>query len=60
MVLTGSSDNTMGVVNYKLGIVLRTLKGHNDIIWDMELINEDTIASSSTEGNIKVWNWKEG
>lgn len=60
IVATASSDNLICIVNWRQGIVVRVLKGHHDIVWGIELLDESTIVSSSTEGNLKLWNWKTG
>lgn len=41
--------------------MLRSLKGHADIVWDLTILNDPRyIVSSSTDGKIKVWFWRDG
>ena len=40
--------------------MIRVLKGHHDIVWDLALLENNMIVSSSSEGNIKLWNWRSG
>ncbi|CAD8043223.1 unnamed protein product [Paramecium primaurelia] len=59
IIASGSSDATIQITNFYTGEILKTLIGHQNIVWSIQMIDDDTIASSSTEGKIKIWNWKE-
>ncbi|CAD8061506.1 unnamed protein product [Paramecium sonneborni] len=59
IIASGSSDATIQITNFYTGEILKTLIGHANIVWSIQMIDDDTIASSSTEGKIKIWNWKE-
>jgi len=40
--------------------MIRTLKGHNDIVWDLSLLNDGRyLVSCGTDGNIKTWFWRD-
>ena len=57
---SGSSDNNIVIWELKKGIVLRTLKGHNDIVWDLVKLNNYLLGSCSTDGRILIWDWNSG
>ncbi|CAK85395.1 unnamed protein product (macronuclear) [Paramecium tetraurelia] len=59
IIASGSSDTTIQITDLYSGKILKTLIGHSNIVWSIQMIDDDTIASSSTEGKIKIWNWKE-
>jgi WD40 repeat protein len=37
------------------GSLLATLNGHEDAVYDLELINEHLLACSSADFNVSIW-----
>ncbi len=56
VLLTGSADNTIKLINLKSGKIISTLKGHTNFVECIAVVSEDTIISGSTDKTIKLWN----
>ncbi|MDJ0620558.1 MAG: AAA-like domain-containing protein, partial [Calothrix sp. MO_192.B10] len=57
---TGVSNNTVQIWDLK-GNLLQTLKGHSDFIWNIRFSPDGkTLASSSSDGTIRLWNVEDG
>jgi WD40 repeat protein len=53
--VSGSRDKTINVLNLCEGKSVKTLTGHNDYVYSLISINDETFASGSWDGEIKVW-----
>ncbi len=61
LLASASSDHLIIIWNWPLGIMIRSLRGHSDIVWDMCMLNDRRyIVSVGTDGKMKVWNWRDG
>lgn len=54
-IASGSWDNTIKIANIHTGQCLRTLTGHTGVIYALELLENDQLASGSFDGSIKIW-----
>ncbi|KAJ3328259.1 hypothetical protein HDU76_010286 [Blyttiomyces sp. JEL0837] len=54
-IVTGSSDSTIIVWDFKTGRKLHVLEGHSYHVLDVRL-NEDRIVSCSKDTTVKIWN----
>ncbi len=58
-VLSGSSDGTVWVWNWKTGKLLRTLEGHTKAV-NAVMVSGDIALSASYDETVRVWNWQTG
>eukprot|EP00030_Apusomonadida_sp_AF-17_P007970 a845055_8.p1 GENE.a845055_8~~a845055_8.p1 ORF type:complete len:423 (-),score=162.15 a845055_8:18-1193(-) len=61
VLVTGSSDRTLKVLNTKTLSVARTLAGHEGAVWavDVDRIN-GLVVSGDTDGFVRVWDLESG
>lgn len=57
--ISGISDDSLAVWNWKTGELIRTLDGHLAGITDVAL-SGDYAVSASSDKTLQVWNWKTG
>ena len=57
--VSGSSDKTVRVWNWKTGQALANLKGHTDGV-NRVILSGDFVVSASLDKTVRVWNWKTG
>ena len=61
ILVTGSKDKTVKVLNPKTGEILHSFTGHRDYIYAVAISpNNSLIASGSCDNTIKLWNLKTG
>ena len=61
MIVSSSRDNTLKLWDLKLGQELKTLSGHQDLIWTAKVSPDGQwIASSSRDSTVRVWNVETG
>jgi WD40 repeat protein len=56
---SGGGDNYIHLVDLS-GNIFKTLHEHTNWVWQVIKLNETTIASSSEDGSIKIWNIETG
>ena len=56
------ASNTCGIYIHDSlsGEWTRTLKGHTHVVWTLELLDENTLASGSIDTHIRIWNVDSG
>ena len=54
--ITCSDDKTIIIRNSEDNTVIRTLIGHKDYVYDILLLSDGRLASSSQDEKIKIWN----
>jgi WD40 repeat protein len=59
--VSGSADKTIKIWNVDNGECLKTLKGHNDLVW-RTIYSPDGkyVISGSNDKTIKIWNVESG
>jgi F-box/WD-40 domain protein MET30 len=58
-VVTASLDHTLKIWDYNTGELVRTLFGHTDGVWCVD-VDSIRIVSGSKDGTIKVWDIETG
>jgi WD40 repeat protein len=56
---SGSGDNMIHITNLE-GTILQTFTGHTNWVWQVIKLDEDTLASCSEDGSIKIWDMESG
>jgi len=58
-IVTGSSGQASSIKIWDTvnGVCLKAINGHDDSITSIKKIDPVTIASSSFDKTIKIWNW---
>ena len=57
-IATGGADGTVALWNER-GDELARLRGHAGWVWSLALVDDDTLASASEDGSVKLWNLHE-
>jgi WD40 repeat protein len=55
-IISGSADQTIKIWE----VVLKTLEGHTDEVYDVIQLSNEKIASCSNNVQIKIWNHNDG
>ena len=58
--ITCSHDTVIIIRDSKDNKVIRTLTDHKEAVWDILLLSDGRLASSSTDKTIKIWNLSSG
>jgi len=58
--ISGSEDKTVKIWSIDSGVCLKTLLGHTNNVWGLQLIKADLILSTANDGTIKYWNIDSG
>ena len=53
---SGSSDESIKIWNIDTGECIRTLTGHTNSVYSLQLLANNKLASGSSDATIKIWN----
>ncbi|KAI9270056.1 WD40-repeat-containing domain protein [Helicostylum pulchrum] len=59
-IISGSSDSNIMITSIDSGFVIRTLRGHQDSVLSLRLVNDDQIISCSKDRSLRLWNRETG
>ena len=58
--LASVSNSSIQIWNIDYGESIRTLTGHSQTVWSLQLLNGNALASGSGDTTIKIWNLDSG
>ncbi|GAA5810738.1 hypothetical protein MFLAVUS_004164 [Mucor flavus] len=59
-IVSGSSDSNIMITRIDSGFVIRTLRGHQDSVLSLRLVNDDQIISCSKDRSLRLWDRETG
>jgi WD40 repeat protein len=51
----GGTSNNLEIYNFYTGVLIRTLIGHSDGVYAIEILNEQFMASGSSDSRLIIW-----
>ena len=60
LLASGGYENTARIWDVTSGQCKKTLKGHKDTIWGLDVLNSNVLVSGSADQTIKMWDISTG